>query len=261
MKLKFPTQFNITPHSWTIPQEMAEFNKLRESSQVMRDRMLIVKPSASSCGRGIRVISGNTKMSPKEECIVSIYVDQPLLINNKKFDMRVYVLVTSFHPLRAYMYQEGLARFATEEYSNDPRSLRNKFMHLTNFSINKKNEKFVKNEGKAANQNEYTGDDKNQDSDLESSSKWSLRQLRRYLIKTMDLASCKELFDGCRDVIIKTLISAEPDIMKDLNRCGNRQRCCFEIFGFDVMFDSNFKPWVLEVNCLPSLSSSSMFDK
>ena len=42
---------------------------------------------------------------------------------------------------------------------------------------------------------------------------------------------------------------------------GNRQKCCFELYGFDIMFDQNFKPWVLEVNCLPSLSSSSAFDK
>jgi hypothetical protein len=51
--------------------------------------------------------------------------------------MRMYVLVTSFHPLRIYFYNEGLARFATEDYSNDANVLKNKFVHLTNFSINK----------------------------------------------------------------------------------------------------------------------------
>ena len=63
--------------------------------------------------------------------------------------MRMYVLVTSYHPLRVYLYNEGLARFATEEYSNDPNVLKNKFVHLTNFSINKRNVKnYVRNDNK-----------------------------------------------------------------------------------------------------------------
>lgn len=65
--------------------------------------------------------------------------------------MRMYVVVTSYHPLRAYLYYEGLARFATEDYSNDPRVLKNKFVHLTNFSINKKNANFVRNNNTRAN--------------------------------------------------------------------------------------------------------------
>jgi tubulin polyglutamylase TTLL4 len=105
-----------------------------------------LKPSNSSCGKGIRVVQGSNKISSKDDTIVSLYLDKPFLINGRKFDMRMYVVVTSFHPLRVYFYQDGLARFATENYSNDPKVLKNKFVHLTNFSVNKKNLKnFVVN--------------------------------------------------------------------------------------------------------------------
>lgn len=133
-----------------LPEEYEEFENIKQLP-TMREKMFILKPSASSCGRGIRVVQGTTKISNREETIVSTYIDNPLVIKNKKFDMRMYVVVTSYHPLRIYLYEEGLARFATEDYSNDPNILKNKFVHLTNFSINKRNVKaYVKNEGRAA---------------------------------------------------------------------------------------------------------------
>jgi hypothetical protein len=77
-----------------------------------------------------------------EACVISKYIPNPYLINGLKFDMRIYVLVTCFEPLKIYVYEEGLARFASEQYSAST-STTNKFMHLTNYSINKKSEKFV----------------------------------------------------------------------------------------------------------------------
>jgi len=76
-----------------------------------------MKPTAASCGRRIQIISEMDYIEIKEKSIISIYIDRPLLINDKKFDMRIYVLVSSFYPLRIYFYKDGLARFATEEYS------------------------------------------------------------------------------------------------------------------------------------------------
>lgn len=70
--------------------------------------------------------------------MISNYVSNPLLINGHKFDLRIYVLVTSFDPLRIYVFKEGLARFASEPY-NTSTGKKSKYVHLTNYSINKKN--------------------------------------------------------------------------------------------------------------------------
>ena len=73
----------------------------------------------------------------------------PHLISGYKYDLRVYVLVTSFNPLKVYMYTEGLVRFATEKYTLDHKNINQKFVHLTNFSINKRHtQKFVQNNDK-----------------------------------------------------------------------------------------------------------------
>lgn len=64
------------------------------------------------------------------------------MINGLKFDMRIYVLVTNVEPLRIYIYNEGLVRFASESY-NISTVKSNVYAHLTNYSINKKSENFV----------------------------------------------------------------------------------------------------------------------
>lgn len=59
-----------------------------------------------------------TSQSAPVSFVVSRYISNPMLINGLKFDLRIYVLVTSFDPsLRAYVYHEGLVRFATEPFS------------------------------------------------------------------------------------------------------------------------------------------------
>jgi tubulin polyglutamylase TTLL4 len=55
------------------------------------------------------------------------------------------VLVASYDPLRIYVYNDGLVMFATEPYSLDPTDLKKRFVHLTNFSVNKKSDHFISN--------------------------------------------------------------------------------------------------------------------
>lgn len=67
-------------------------------------------------------------------------------------------------------------------------------------------------------------------------------------------------FEQIKDVIIKTLLSIENPILTSLG--GSKYKTtCFEIYGFDILIDQTFRPWLLEVNVSPSLSSSSPMDK
>ena len=60
--------------------------------------------------------------------------------------MRIYILLCGLDPLRIYMYNEGLSRFATEPYVPPAQNnLDNLFMHLTNYAINKNSSKFIFN--------------------------------------------------------------------------------------------------------------------
>ena len=121
---------------------------------------------ASSCGRGIKVIGKKTKITRKDGYLASKYVCKPHLINGFKYDLRVYVLVTCYDPLRVYVYNDGLVRFATEKYTLNPSDLKKRFIHLTNFSVNKKSENFKSNKATGA-------------EDEESTSKWSFKALRK----------------------------------------------------------------------------------
>ena len=79
--------------------------------------------------------------------VVQRYMHKPYLIDGLKFDMGIYVLVYGVDPLRVFVFREGLARFATEEYVGPYKNnLDNLYMHLTNYAINKNSENFEAND-------------------------------------------------------------------------------------------------------------------
>ena len=83
-------------------------------------------------------------MRPGEHYVTQKYLHKPFLIDDLKFDLRIYVLVTGVSPLRCFIYKEGLARFATMPYKTpNGVNLGDMCMHLTNYAINKENDDFV----------------------------------------------------------------------------------------------------------------------
>lgn len=114
--------FNILPESYNIPRDYSAFataSVTMREQEPHKDQVWIVKPAALSRGRGIYLIKSYLDLSYSESVVVQRYVTNPLLLDGYKFDLRIYVLVTSFQPLEVFLYKEGFARFASEKFTLD----------------------------------------------------------------------------------------------------------------------------------------------
>ncbi|KAM5124839.1 LOW QUALITY PROTEIN: tubulin monoglutamylase TTLL4 [Mantella aurantiaca] len=233
-------EFNFFPQSFVLPQDIKLLKKAWEEGGTRQK--WIVKPPASARGMGIQVIHKWSQLPKKRPLLVQRYLHKPYLISGSKFDLRIYVYVTSYDPLRVYLFNDGLVRFASCKYSSSTKSLSNKFMHLTNYSVNKKNVDYKSNSDETACQGH----------------KWALKALWTYL--NHQGFSSEQIWEKIKEMVIKTIIASEPYVNSLVKMCVQNPHSCHELFGFDIMLDENMKPWVLEVNISPSLHSNSPLD-
>ncbi|EKX44541.1 hypothetical protein GUITHDRAFT_87440 [Guillardia theta CCMP2712] len=214
--------FDITPLTFTLPGEYVQFctEFARKADLPTSKNLWIMKPAGSSRGRGIFVFNDIAAVSYTECVIVQAYIERPLLLEGYKFDLRLYVLVTSMNPLEAFLYQEGFARFSSERYSLDAGDIANRFIHLTNSSINRHNV------------NELQQRNLRSDGYASGGSKISLEQLQRRL-RALGI-DWKSLWGRVALVVLKTLFCVQDRIPQHPN--------AFELFGFDILIDSGAPP-------------------
>ncbi len=106
----------------------------------------ILKPAGKSRGRGIgcvqtlehvkqHVANGSNGLFEKQKqaWVAQKYVENPLLISGRKFDVRVWVVVASVAPLRVWVWREPYLRFCAERFGLD--DVGNVFKHLSNNAV------------------------------------------------------------------------------------------------------------------------------
>ena len=261
----FPDLYNFLPSSYIIPSDGKNFEY---NYKKYKKAIWIVKPVNMSRGRGVHILKGDAefkhliKKSSNINVIISRYIDRPHLINKKKYDLRIYVLILSFCPLRIYLYNNGLVRFATENYKRGDYD--KIYIHLTNYSINKNNIKYRPNKNSKIdifkNDNGEEGDDidGNEDSVDDSFSKWSLVEYRHYFQKMGNQKIMENIWKQIQDIVIKTILTVSEDYYKEISI--NKINSLFELYGFDILIDENYKAWLMEVNVNPSLHCTSPLD-
>uniref|UniRef100_A0A7N4PPM4 Tubulin tyrosine ligase like 1 n=2 Tax=Sarcophilus harrisii TaxID=9305 RepID=A0A7N4PPM4_SARHA len=144
-----PQEANFVPVTFMLP---ADYNLFVEEFRKSPSSTWIMKPCGKAQGKGIFLInklsqikkwsrdsktSSFVSQSSKEAYVISLYISNPLLIGGRKFDLRLYVLVSTYRPLRCYVYKLGFCRFCTVKYTPSTSELDNMFVHLTNVAIQK----------------------------------------------------------------------------------------------------------------------------
>ena len=166
----------------------------------------------------------------KRTFILQKYIENPMLISKRKFDIRCYVLVTSVNSvIQGYFYQEGYLRTSSKEFSL--KDTGNRYIHLTNDAVQKHCEDYGR---------------------YETGNKLSYKDFQRHLDsqfngKTVQL----DVLPQIRMIVKKTLLASFAKV--------NADNCefSFEILGYDFMMDGNGKVWLIEVNTNPCLEMSS----
>ncbi|XP_042589309.1 tubulin polyglutamylase TTLL7-like isoform X1 [Cyprinus carpio] len=242
-----PQEYSFIPKTWIFPAECTQFqNYVKELKRKRKQKTFIVKPANGAMGHGISLIRNYEKLPVQDHFIVQEYLDKPFLMEGYKFDLRFYILVTSCDPLRVFLYNDGLVRMGTEKYHTPNESNLNQlYMHLTNYSVNKHNENFERDET------------------VDKGSKRSIGWFTEFL-RTNDYDVAK-FWGDVSELVVKTLIVAEPHVLHAYRMCRPGQppgsaSICFEVLGFDIILDRKLKPWLLEINRAPSFGTDQKID-
>ncbi|KAI1721209.1 tubulin-tyrosine ligase family domain-containing protein [Ditylenchus destructor] len=225
----------IMPHTYVLPKDA---KRLRAYLSIPTIRHVILKPPASARGTGISIESRFSAIPSKTSLIAQHYIETPLLINGSKFDLRLYVYVTSLDPLRVYIYEKGLVRFASVPYSSSLASYSNQYMHLTNYSINK-----------TAHENAGVE---------EPVPKWALSEFWTYLEKQG--YDSEGLKTDIKSLALKAITACEKHIREHQAEHSDHPFVSHELFGMDVLIDTCLRPWLIEMNISPSLHSATPID-
>ncbi|XP_052581877.1 probable tubulin polyglutamylase TTLL9 isoform X4 [Peromyscus californicus insignis] len=122
---------------------------------------------------------------PVENYVAQRYVENPYLIGGRKFDLRVYVLVMSYIPLRAWLYRDGFARFSNTRFTLS--SIDDHYVHLTNVAVQKTSPDYHPKKG----------------------CKWMLQRFRQYLASKHGPEAVETLFSDMDNIFIKSLQSVQ----------------------------------------------------
>jgi hypothetical protein len=228
----------------------------------------IIKPGHSSRGRGIKCMSNLLDimkycLKRKHATIVQKYVETPMLLSAKKFDIRMWICVTDWNPMTLWAFDPCYLRICVQDHTLS--DLEDVYKHLCNRCVQVKSGQYVGTEaeasaaGSSGGQKDFQKSKKKEDDDSESENDdeegdvgvhmWDSQQFKEYLDQKYG-AESRTWEGNLRPAMWKIAVQtmhAVQDVIK-------HRKNSFEWFGFDFLIDESLQPWLLEVNISPDMS-------
>lgn len=231
------------PATYLLPQDRAALEAYAAGPDA--PPLYIVKPVRSSGGQGISVTNNIADALDRDDVVVQRYIERPYLVNGRKGHMRIYGYITSVDPVRAYVYGEGIVRFAPETYSFSADEVGGVARHITNTALhldhpdlvistdpNEENVGLVWSLSAYLNQVAADGHDRDKVfADIGSLVSWYIRMLQA-------------------DGVFARQAASHP-----------RRAFMPKLFGLDVLLDADAKPWLIEMQRVPAMRGQVLVEK
>ena len=241
-----PLTFHVTTledEEWTSFK--AAFTKhAQDEDKARATNLWILKPAMmSNRGFGIRVsndldeIDGILRSEARSDArcggwVVQRYIERPLLVHGRKFDIRAFALLVAGRggEIRAYVHEAATyVRTCGERYSTRASDFGNRGMHLANDGVQKHTDAYGRHE---------------------SANKLSMADFHAYLVAE---GRCDSAWlDGALRPRIRDLVARTVDAAADSIN-PNKHAACFELLGFDFMLDDDLNVVLIEINSNPCL--------
>jgi len=180
-----------------------------------------------SCKDAIRYVDSQTQKSP---WIVQRYIDAPMLIHGRKFDIRVWVLVTKDFCI--YLHRQGVMRTSSELFSLT--NIEDNLVHLTNHCVQNQGPNF---------------------SAYEKGNEMFYPEFQSYLNSLPGprrLSYEKDVTPVMKAMIVDVMLSIRGSFETPMSAKSPLRS--FQFFGFDFMLDETFQLWLLEINGAPAIT-------
>ena len=229
---KYPDDYNYMLETYSYPEQKFIIEKKFKNYIINQSNNIwMIKPKLASVGYNISILKDFSSIK-LNDYIITKYLDNPHIIRGYKYDIRFYGLISSIRPLKLFLYKEGYVRFCSEKYNFSIKDIDKIYGFITNLSLNKKNK------GKYIYPKNFQ--------DIEKSHLWDLETLQKYYKRNN--INYNKIFFEVSDIFIKTVLSVREKLIQTILNNKLKFSNFYHLIGFDIILDSNLKPYLLEFN-------------